>query len=235
MKKTFSIKQAFSFGLETFKKRPVFYIILPFLPAIVGIIISFVSTILGAVVVNIGNGNTGTLLQSIVTIALQILSWVISTLLTLGLSAGFLAAVEGKEFAWKDITKYGYAFIPFLLANILIGFVSIFAFLLFIVPGILWLLATEFYTYTVLSKGKGPMEAIKDSMKITSGARMHLFLFGLAVVFVNFIGAICLGIGLLITIPVTGLATAYIYMKLKEQTDGILAAKSVSVVETPAG
>lgn len=58
------------------------------------------------------------------------------------------------------------------------------------------------------------MEAIKKSGEITMGSKGKLFWFGLLLGLINIAGAICLLIGLFITIPVTMVAMVYVYRKL---------------------
>ena len=71
----------------------------------------------------------------------------------------------------------------------------------------------------------GPIEAIKTSGAITKGSKWDLLLFVLFVFVINLVGAVFLGVGLFITVPITSVATAFIYQKLANQ----LALKTVEV------
>jgi len=44
---------------------------------------------------------------------------------------------------------------------------------------------------------------------------MDLFIFFLILVGLNLLGAVCLGVGLLVTVPMSGLAMAHVYRTLK--------------------
>lgn len=72
----------------------------------------------------------------------------------------------------------------------------------------------QFASYLVVDKGMGPIKALKQSWPITRGQFWHLFVFGLAMVFINLLGLLALVVGILFTWPATMLAYAYVYRKL---------------------
>ena len=88
-----------------------------------------------------------------------------------------------------------------------------------IIPGIIWGIKFQFFSYFIVDKGLGPIEALKRSSTITKGAKWDLFLFGLLVWLINLLGALCLLVGLFATIPTTGVAMAFVYHKLLTQTE----------------
>jgi hypothetical protein len=220
MRKKFSISEALLFGFSAVKKRPLFYILIPLIPMLIGFATSVANTMIGAIVSAISASDIASVIQTALVIIVQIVSWIISTLFSMGITAAFLAAAKNEELQVKDLLKYKYAFIPYFIANVVVSFVSVFAFLLLIVPGVLWMLATQFYQYEVLTQGIGPFAAIKKSLAITNGAKMRLFLFAIAAGLVNLVGALLFVVGLLVTLPATSIAMAYVYIKLKEQTEG---------------
>ena len=62
------------------------------------------------------------------------------------------------------------------------------------------------------------IDALKLSYEMTTGHFMELFLFFLSVLVINVIGLLLFGIGLLVTVPITGIAGAYVYRKLAQKT-----------------
>lgn len=80
-----------------------------------------------------------------------------------------------------------------------------------------WIIEFGFYGYILVDKGAGPIEAFKRSIIITRGVKVDLFLFGLLIIAINLLGAFALFVGLFITLPVTMLATAFIYRKLSDE------------------
>ena len=83
-----------------------------------------------------------------------------------------------------------------------------------IVPGIIWGIQYMFFSYFIIDEDLGPMEALKRSAAITEGAKWDLFLFGLLLAGINLLGALCLLVGLIATIPATMLAFAFAYRRL---------------------
>jgi uncharacterized membrane protein len=57
----------------------------------------------------------------------------------------------------------------------------------------------------------GPIQALKESKRLTSGVKADLFLFTLLTFGINLLGAIALGVGLLVSLAITYFAIAHIY------------------------
>ena len=72
----------------------------------------------------------------------------------------------------------------------------------------------SFATYLVVDRGAGPIEAIKESWRITKGHKWQLFLLMLTLILLNIAGIIAFVIGVLVTIPVTWLAVTHAYRAL---------------------
>jgi uncharacterized membrane protein len=102
----------------------------------------------------------------------------------------------------------------YLVGKILYGLIVLVGLILLIVPGIIWAYMFLYVGYLIIDRQLGPIEALKESRVITSGYKMDLFIFSLVVGVINIVGAILLLIGLLVTIPVTLMASAYVYRKL---------------------
>lgn len=103
--------------------------------------------------------------------------------------------------------KYLRAWILYVLM-ILVGLVFL------IVPGIIIAIRASMYGYFIVDKGLGPIEALKQSFKITKGSVWDLFIFSLIIVGINILGFLALVIGLLATIPTTMIAAIFVYRKL---------------------
>jgi uncharacterized membrane protein len=89
-----------------------------------------------------------------------------------------------------------------------------FGLVLLIVPGIILAIKYVFYDYLIIDKELGPLEALRESSRITGGVKWQLFIFMLLVFLINFAGILFFGVGLLLTIPATTIATAYVYRRL---------------------
>lgn len=72
-----------------------------------------------------------------------------------------------------------------------------------------------FAQYRLIDVGSDFWNSIKDSFELGKGNRALLFKFLILAFLLNMAGAMLVGIGLLITIPITSLTLANIYDKLK--------------------
>jgi hypothetical protein len=106
------------------------------------------------------------------------------------------------------ILFYFFAQIIF-LAYVLMGFI--------IILGIILLIRFYFFDYFIVEKELAPLEAFKNSWKITKESLLNLFLFFFLVIIINFISAFVFLIGLFIAIPLTNLSKVYVYKKLSSQ------------------
>ena len=83
-----------------------------------------------------------------------------------------------------------------------------------------------FYVYTMLmfapamvvDREIGSLEALRDSVRITEGIRLHLISFQVAMTLVVVAGFLALFIGLFIAIPIVTIAMLWVYMQLLEQS-----------------
>lgn len=96
-----------------------------------------------------------------------------------------------------------------------------------VAPGIVVLLAAFVAIYFALRfsmgqyaiiEGARVIESLRKSWRMTRGAMGKLVLFLLTFGLLNILGVIPLGLGLLITIPLTSLAMAHVYLKLKHRS-----------------
>jgi uncharacterized membrane protein len=79
---------------------------------------------------------------------------------------------------------------------------------------LIWAIQVYFYDYLIVEHGVGPFAAIRRSAEITKGAMPRLFAFFGVVLGVNLLGAAALLIGLLVTIPMSFIATAFVFRRL---------------------
>jgi uncharacterized membrane protein len=87
-------------------------------------------------------------------------------------------------------------------------------FVLLIVPGIIAMLLFMFSTFIVIDRELGPIEAMKESMRITRGYRWPLLGLIALLMLIVLAGVIALFVGLLVAMPVTTLAFVHAYRVL---------------------
>ena len=214
----FTIGSALRFGWETFKRRPWFFVgatLILFLALIV------TGSITGAIDYAItGSAETSSGVGSLINLAL-------GTLINMGATAFSLQAHDDPEGVSLETLWHPQPFWKFLGATILVAIVVGLGMLLLIVPGVILGLMFLFTTYIVIDRERGPIDTMKDSNAITRGYKWQLLGFVLVLALVNLAGAMALGVGLLVTVPVTLLAFAYVYRILSRRADalGVTAPK----------
>ncbi len=92
----------------------------------------------------------------------------------------------------------------------LIFSLTLFAFVFIYFIGVIF-----FAQYRLIDVGSDFWTAIKDSFGLGQGNRALLVKFAIIAFLLNFVGALLIGVGLLITLPLSSIALAHIYDKLK--------------------
>lgn len=129
--------------------------------------------------------------------------------------------VNGEEPELFDMFTAQDVYINFLIAGILYGLAVGFGVLLFIVPGIIFAIMWQFYKFGVVDKKLGPVEALRYSGDLTKGYRWTILGIDIVLILVNLAGALALGIGLLFTVPLTMIAEAVMYKRLRDNMEGV--------------
>lgn len=153
----------------------------------------------------------GTLIGALASIALAVLSIVMSA----GLCVITLRLARGKAAHFGDLFPWSRMVWLFFLASLLMWLAIVGGLILLIIPGIVILIRLSFVRYAVVD-GMGPVEGLKRSWAMTRGHWWHIFGFVLAMLGLNIVGAMLLLVGLLVTVPVSMMAWAHVYLKLKE-------------------
>jgi uncharacterized membrane protein len=203
IKPQFSKKEAISFGFELAKKNLFFFVVI--------FIITFViAAVLG-----------GLRLSALRAPLLALVIWLAQTIIDLVIGIGLihiaLKFIDKKKPVYKDLFYYQ-PIVNYFLTALLTGLIVIGGLILLIIPGIYFAFRLKFACYLVIDKNLGPLEAIKKSWKMTKGNVWNLFFFGILLGLINILGFICLILGLFITVPLSMLATAFVYRKLLLQS-----------------
>lgn len=209
---TLSVRNSVSFGWETFKSRPWFFIGISVLVLLIGMVLGGLEETLN----NLAEAAFGPQAAAVTLIAIvaALFSFGASALLELGRTVLFLRAHDRAESVsvrdlWQPEHFWSYfGTMVMFTVMILVGFV------LLIVPGIILGIIFGFSLYLVAEKGLMPIDAFKESARITKGNRWNLFLLGLALLGVNILGALALLVGLFVSLPVSFLAVVHAYRTL---------------------
>jgi len=208
----FTVGSAIRYGWETFKRRPWFFVGASVIIAIAYIVASALSSGVDAVLG--GSPEEPTILGSIVDYGL-------GTLISMGVTAFYLAAHDNPETVELAALWHPQPFLKFLGTSILVTLAMVIGFILLIVPGIIAMLFFMFSTFIVIDRGLGPIEAMKESMRITTGYRWSLLGFTVVLMLIVLAGIIAAFVGLLVAGPVAALAFTHAYRVLSSR-DGPL-------------
>lgn len=195
----FSKKEAINFGFEVAKKNIFFFI-----PLFVVVILTY--AVLGFFQMALQDA----ILLSIVA---SLVRFIVGMMISMGLIKIALEFVGKKKPKLSDVF-YKKSLLNFFLVSVVNFLIVFVGFLLLIIPGIIFSIKLQFASYLVVDKGKGVVEALSGSWEMTKGVKWNLFLFWILLALINILGALCLLVGLLITVPLSMVATAYVYRKL---------------------
>jgi uncharacterized membrane protein len=200
----FSAGACIRFGWETFKKRPWFLIgaYLLFL-IVVGIITAALNQFNN-------DGSVISFIAGVARFAVQILSG-------MGTIAFTLKAHDDIEHVTLMDFWRPYPFWKYIGSTILFGLICVVGFILVIIPGIIWGIMFGFAGYFVIDKKMWPIEALKESKRITYGYKWELCLLGILTILISLLGFVCLLVGILVAYPVVTLASAHAYRTLSQK------------------
>jgi uncharacterized membrane protein len=201
----FSKSEAVLFGWNALKKNARF--ILGLLAIVVALNISF-SLIMSSFSEEA---------PSVLVFAFSIIIIILETLIGMGIIKICLKFCDQEPASYEELFSAYPLLINYIAGSIMYGAMVAIGLIFFIVPGIYLALKYQFYNYLIIDQGKGPVEAIKMSGVLTEGVMWNLVLFWLMLAGINILGMLALGIGLIITIPLSWLATAYVYRRLQLQ------------------
>jgi uncharacterized membrane protein len=104
------------------------------------------------------------------------------------------------------------------LASIILAVGIAIGLVLCVIPGLILAFFSQFTYQFIIDKGMPAFEAIKASFGLVNKNLGTVIVLFLASLLAFFVGAILCGVGLLVTIPVTIIATAYAYRMMTGQT-----------------
>ena len=198
----FSKREALRFGWNTFKAHWLFLLV-------VAALANFISFAPGFFLQWVSEDFF--LIKWIV----NIVFWVIGAVFTIGQFRVLLLFLAGKKPEYADLFRESKLLLSYWVGSFIFGLLVFVGFILLIVPGIIVATRLQFWTYVLVNKQCGPVAALKESWHITRGSVINIMLFNVLTVAVMFLGILALGVGFFVAIPVTLLATTFVYGKLQ--------------------
>ena len=147
----------------------------------------------------------------------------------LGLLRIAITVVDGGEPRYGMLLSEYKLIWRFIGSSLLYGVILWFGFLLLIIPGIIWGLMFMFYRYSLVDKNMSVFDSLSRSREMTRGVKWQLMGLFILLYFINVLGAMLFGLGLLVTIPLSWLATAHAYRQLEpraaKRPSGLVATR----------
>ena len=154
------------------------------------------------------SGYDGVTTLSIIGIAYSIL---VMNPVEYGVTFAFLKAARGDKPEIKNMFEAFHNYWNAVLANLLVGVIVFIGFVLLIIPGIIFACKLAFTPYLVVDRKMQVIEAVKESWRMTNGHASEVFLIGLLGIPISIAGAICFGVGIIVSIMWIELALASLY------------------------
>ncbi len=204
----FSIGEAIRFGWNTMRHNIGFFIGL--------LIVAFLIENLPGIIAHFASRDF-----PLISFVLYLVGWLLGFVVHMGLIKISLRFCDGIKGKLNDLLSSFNLLLPFIAGSIVYVLIIFGGFVLFIIPGIIWGIKFSLFPYFIVDEGLGPIEAMKASSRATTGAKWDLFLFGLLLGLINFVGAIVFFIGLFATISTSMVAYAYVYRDLGGLVEGV--------------
>jgi hypothetical protein len=206
MNNTFSSGEALRFGWNTFKSRVGFILLIVLIIFGINFAFGFISGMFDE--------------ESVLQLPVGIVSYAVQLLLQMGMINIALKFVDGQKPEVADLFNVYPLALKFFGGSLLYGVMVTIGFILLIIPGIYLALKYALFSYYIIDKGLGPIAALKASGEATQGNKWNLLGFYLLCVLINIVGVLLIFIGLVVTIPVTALAMAFVYRRLSKAVGG---------------
>lgn len=154
--------------------------------------------------------------DSLVMMLVSVVMWVLQVVVEAGMKRLHLSLVDGVRPPLEILISTFNLFGKILMGGFIYGLIVMVGLLLFVVPGVIWSIKYQFYIYLILEKEMTVMEAIRRSGEITQGKKWKLFVLGLANMGIVLLGALALGVGLIVAVPVVTLTQVVAYRMLEK-------------------
>jgi uncharacterized membrane protein len=142
-----------------------------------------------------------------------------------GLQAGFLKIAldinDGETVGYRRLFSKLRNGPSFLAAQVTVCLLVLAGLVFFVVPGIYFGARYGLFGAAIADRGVGTMESLSMSSRLSKGRRMKLAILGVQMAVMNVLGAALLGVGLLVTVPLSVLMMGSVYRRLAgDQAEG---------------
>jgi uncharacterized membrane protein len=199
-----SLRRSLNWAWKTFQNNPMFYM---------GIVLTFFASwvVLEAMVV------AGQRLGAIFNLAIHTIFLIVFSGLQMGFMKICLEVYKGNKPPYAELFRSIKQGAKFLIAQFLYLLMFFAGLFLLIVPGLYFGTRFCFFGFDLAEKENKFMDSFRASVLLTENSILKLAYHLLVLTLLNLVGAAVLGLGLLITVPVTVLTMIWLYQSLKSE------------------
>jgi hypothetical protein len=208
-----SIESAFSIGWAHTKRQFVPLLLVTAVSWAVPAAVAFVFFIVGLFI-----PKDQAVLKTVYFFITGVVSLVVNAILELGMINVQLRVLDGDDARVADLFSASKLMFTYVLGNFCFNIMLFWGYLFFIVPGIFVSICVQFYSYFIVDKEIGPIEAIRASWIASRGARLNIFLTVVLFHVLRSFGTLMFFIGLVPVNMVISLATTELYRQLVKNT-----------------
>ncbi len=191
----FKIEEVLSTGWKGFTKNAIIFILLA--------LISFFAVFLANI-----------LFGALPYIISLVLNAVVSAYFMMSVTKAGIIAAKNETITWNVLKNDLNMYLKFLAVLVILSVIFMVAFFLLIIPALLAFAVFFPVTYIIIDKNAPIIEAFQQSWSMTTKQFGTCLVFALVCILIAFAGAIPLGIGLLIAVPLIYTACAAAYAKM---------------------
>lgn len=147
---------------------------------------------------------------------ISLLLTAIQLFLTLGFTKIMLLLIQDEYVEVADMFNNFRPFLSYFVASFLYGIAVALGTLLLVIPGIFIAIRFQFYPYLILEEDLSSFIALQKSYNLSQNLTLELLLLGIVIIAINIAGMLFFGIGIVLTYPLTTMATAIVYKSLTE-------------------
>ena len=165
---------------------------------------------------------------SVVIIALSALVQIVFGISTTAIA---LKLYRGEPVRVAEVFYTHGKFKNYIIAGILYLLILFGGFILFIIPGFVWMVKYQFFPWLLVDKNLKPVEALRASARMTRGNKWKLFWYWIVSIGVSLVGLAVVGVGIIPAAALVFLGYTFLYKQLSIQNAESASAPAPAPVE----
>ncbi len=167
--------------------------------------------------VAVSSDGEATVAQASLAAQLLLVSFFIQSYLMMGWVRVSLKVAKGEQWLVKDLFPHALSFVKYEITSWILMVIVMVGLILLIVPGLLFSLMFSQALNLIIDKNSGVFQSLGESRRLMKGNWGAYSLLITVTVGINLLGALLLGLGLLVTVPLTAVTFAKAYTVLQSR------------------